>query len=41
LLSGRRIAYAGAIGGGALAVGTTAALLVLRSRKRAALALAG
>jgi anti-sigma factor RsiW len=41
LLSGRRLAYAGAIGGSALAVGTTAALLVLRSRKRAALALAG
>jgi anti-sigma factor RsiW len=41
LLSGRRLAYAGAIGGGALAVGTTAALLIVRSRRRAALALAG
>jgi anti-sigma factor RsiW len=41
LLSGRRLAYAGAIGGGALAAGATAALLIVRSRKRAALALAG
>jgi hypothetical protein len=41
LLSGRRLAYAGAIGGSALAVGTTAALLMMRSRKRATLALAG
>ena len=41
LLSGRRLAYAGAIGGGALAAGATAALLIARSRKRSALALAG
>ena len=41
LLSGRRIAYAGAIGGGALAAGATAALLIARSRKRASLRLAG
>ena len=40
LLSGRRLAYAGAIGGGALAAGATAALLIARSRKRSALALA-
>ncbi len=36
LLSGRRIAYAGAIGGGALAAGATAALLIARSRRRSA-----
>ena len=41
LLSGRTLAYAGAIGGGALAAGATAALLIARSRKRNALALAG
>jgi hypothetical protein len=35
LLSGRRLAYAGAIGGGALAATATAALLIARSRKRA------
>src|SRR3954453_3709266 len=40
LLSGRRLAYAGAIGGGALAAGATAALLIARSRKRS-LRLAG
>jgi len=40
LLSGRRLAYAGAIGGGALAAGATAAVLIARSRKRA-LSLAG
>jgi len=40
LLSGRRIAYAGAIGGGALAAGATAALLIVRSRRRSAIALA-
>ena len=40
LLSGRRIAYAGAIGGSALAAGATAAVLIARSRKRA-LSLAG
>ena len=40
LLSGRRIAYAGAIGGGALAAGATAAVLIARSRRRA-LSLAG
>ena len=41
LVSGRRLAYAGAIGGGALAAGATAALLIARSRRRAALRLAG
>ena len=41
LLSGRRIAYAGAIGGGALAAGATAALLIARSRRRSTLPLAG
>jgi hypothetical protein len=41
LLSGRRLAYAGAIGGGALAAGATAALLIARSRRRAAMPLAG
>ena len=41
LLSGRRLAYAGAIGGSALAAGATAAVLIARSRRRAALALAG
>ena len=40
LLSGRRLAYAGAIGGSALAAGATAAVLIARSRKRA-LQLAG
>src|SRR5712664_255783 len=40
LLSGRRLAYAGAIGGTAVAAGATAALLIARSRKRA-LSLAG
>jgi hypothetical protein len=40
LLSGRRLAYAGAIGGSALAAGATAAVLIARSRKRA-LSLAG
>jgi len=40
LLSGRRLAYAGAIGGSALAAGATAAVLISRSRKRA-LRLAG
>ena len=34
LLSGRRLAYAGAIGGTAVAAGATAALLIARSRKR-------
>ena len=41
LLSGRRLAYAGAIGGSALAAGATAALLIARSRRRASLRLAG
>ncbi len=41
LLSGRTLAYAGAIGGSALAAGATAAVLIARSRRRAALALAG
>ena len=40
LLSGRRLAYAGAIGGSALAAGATAAVLIARSRRRA-LQLAG
>jgi len=35
LLSGRRLAYAGAIGGTAVAAGATAAVLIARSRKRA------
>jgi hypothetical protein len=36
LLSGRRLAYAGAIGGAALATaGTAAALILARSRRRA------
>ena len=34
LLSGRRLAYAGAIGGTAVAAGATAAVLIARSRKR-------
>ena len=38
LLSGKRLAYAGAIGGGALAAGATAAVLIARSRRRAAVA---
>jgi anti-sigma factor RsiW len=41
LLSGRRLAYAGAIGGGALAATATAAVLIARSRRRSALSLAG
>jgi len=40
LLSGRRLAYAGAIGGTAVAAGATAALLIARSRRRS-LRLAG
>ena len=40
LLSGRRLAYAGAIGGTAVAAGATAALLISRSRKRS-MSLAG
>jgi len=40
LLSGRRLAYAGAIGGGAVAAGATAALLIARNRKRSALRIA-
>jgi hypothetical protein len=40
MLSGKRLAYAGAIGGGALATAATAALLIARSRRRAAAALA-
>jgi anti-sigma factor RsiW len=35
LLSGRTLAYAGAIGGTAVAAGATAALLIARSRRRA------
>jgi len=39
LLSGRRLAYAGAIGGAAVATGAAAAALILaRSRRRAAVA---
>lgn len=39
LLSGKRLAYAGAIGGAAAAAGaTTAAVLVARARRRATLA---
>jgi anti-sigma factor RsiW len=34
LLSGRRLAYAGAIGGTAVATAATAALLIARSRRR-------
>ena len=34
LLSGRRLAYAGAIGGTAVAAGATAALLIARSGRR-------
>jgi predicted anti-sigma-YlaC factor YlaD len=34
LLSGRTLAYAGAIGGTAVAAGATAALLIARSRRR-------
>lgn len=42
LLSGRRLAYAGAIGGAALAAtAATAAVLIARSRRRAAPRLAG
>ena len=40
LLSGRRIAYVGAIGGTAVAAGAATAVLIARSRKRA-LSLAG
>ena len=41
LLSGRRLAYFGAIGGAAVAAGATAAAVLLaRSRRRSALALA-
>ena len=40
LLSGRRLAYAGAIGGTAVATAATAALLIARSRRRS-LRLAG
>ena len=41
LLSGRRLAYAGAIGGTAVAAGATAALLIARSPARARCRLAG
>jgi anti-sigma factor RsiW len=41
LLSGRTLAYAGAIGGSALAAGATAVVLIARSRRRSALGLAG
>jgi hypothetical protein len=34
ILSGRRLAYAGAIGGTAVATAATAALLIARSRRR-------
>ena len=36
ILSGRRLAYAGAIGGTAVATAATAALLIARSRRRSA-----
>jgi hypothetical protein len=36
ILSGKRLAYAGAIGGTAVATAATAALLIARSRKRGA-----
>lgn len=42
ILSGRRAAYAGAIGGAAVAAGTAATLVLLaRSKKRATMRLAG
>jgi anti-sigma factor RsiW len=41
LLSGRRLAYAGAITGTAAATAVTAAVLIARSRRRSALRLAG
>jgi len=41
LLSGRTLAYAGAIGGSALAAGATAVVLIARSRRRSTLRLAG
>jgi hypothetical protein len=41
ILSGRRLAYAGAIGGTAVATAATAAVLIARSRKRGAFPLAG
>jgi hypothetical protein len=40
LLHGRRLAYAGAIGGTAVATAATAALLIARSRRRGPLSLA-
>jgi hypothetical protein len=41
LLSGRTLAYAGAIGTATVAAGATAAVLIARSRRRSALRLAG
>jgi len=41
LLSGRRLAVAGAIGGGTLAAGATIALVIARSRRRSRGALLG
>ncbi len=40
LLSGRRLVYAGAIGGTAVATAATAAVLIMRSRRRSGLRLA-
>lgn len=40
ILSGRRLAYAGAIGGTAVATAATAAVLIARSRRKASLRLA-
>jgi hypothetical protein len=41
LLSGRRLAYAGAVGGAAAATAVTAAVLIARSRRRSSMPLAG
>jgi hypothetical protein len=40
IVTGRRLAYAGAIGGTAVATAATAALLIVRSRRRSGLSLA-
>lgn len=41
LLSGRRLAYAGAIGGAAVAAAATTVVIVTRSRRRSGFSLAG
>jgi anti-sigma factor RsiW len=41
LISGRRLAYAGAVGGAAAATAVTAAVLIARSRRRSSMPLAG